>query len=265
MNLRWTLSSVDEARAAGKHAGNVVVSRWPCERVQSGWAGRDAPTRSWIERYNRLAVEHTVWNGLAPRPWALLRVRLNSPWGLVDVINVQISRQARNRWDKVKTMNALCRSLEVAEPGLRLVGGDFSSPRKEGPEGARGYGAGRKDRGELWEEAELSLLGPRARHGLLDAFRALHPAQEAPAEGSCLVEGSGLRRFDHLLVSRQFVVESADYHREWMDTPAAPGLSDHAPLAASFEVRLLPVGLSYSTPPPPLTPSGAAGRHTSST
>ena len=250
MQLRWTPSSIDEARAAGKHAGSVIASRWPCERVSSGWAGRDAPGRSWVERYNRLGVERPSWNGCAPRPWLLLRVRLNSPWGLVDVINVQISQQARNRWDKVKTMNALASSLELAAPGLRLVGGDFASPRKETPEGVRGYGAGHKDRGALWEEAELALLGSTARHGLVDAFRALHPVAQAPDEPSCRIEGSGLRRFDHLLVSRQFVVEAAEYHREWMDGADAPGLSDHAPLMAAFEVRLVPTGLGYSVPPP---------------
>jgi endonuclease/exonuclease/phosphatase family metal-dependent hydrolase len=252
MKLRWTLSSIDEARAAGKHAGNVVLSRWPCDRVTSGWAGRDAPVRSWVLRYNRLGVERPPWNGLAPRPWLLLRVRLQSPWGLVDVVNAHISLQARNRWDKVKTMDALANALEAAPPGLRLVGGDLASPRKETASGVRGYGAGNKDRGELWEEAELGLLGRAERHGLIDGFRALHPVQDAPDEASCLVEGSGLRRFDHLLVSRQFVVESAGYHREWMDCPQARGLSDHAPLEASFDVRLIPVGLGYSNPPPPL-------------
>jgi len=246
--LHWVVSSIDEACAAGKYAANVVASRWRCRQMPSGWAGRQGANRSWVQRYNRLGIEMPAWDGLAPRPWLLLRVQLDSPWGLVDLVNAHVPAQARNRWDKVKAMVALGASLEAAEPGLRIVGGDFSSPRKETPEGMRGYGLGHKDRGKLWEEAELTVLGPAARHGLRDAFRAIHPLAQAPREGSCLCEGAGLRRFDHLLVSSHFLVESAEYRRQWMDSPSQRRLSDHAPLVASFEVRLVPVGPGYSTP-----------------
>jgi len=217
--LRWILSSIEEARAAGKHAGNVVAARWPCERVTSGWAGRDPLNRSWVSRYNRMGLERPVWSGFAPRPWLLLRTRLDSPGApLTSSTRISLRRRA-TVGNKVKTMSALSMSLESAPAGLRLVGGDFASPRKETVAGIRGYGVGYKGRGELWEEAELGLLGPGARHGLSDAFRALHPVAEAPHEPSCLLEGSGLRRYDHLLASRQFMVQDAEYHREWMDHP----------------------------------------------
>lgn len=252
--LRFVSSSIDEARAAGKHSGNVVASRWRCEHVPAGWAGRESRGRSWVQRYNRLGIERPPWNGLAPKPWRLLRVRLDSPWGFVDVFNVNVPAQSRNRWDKVKTMDALASSVEASPIGLRLLGGDLATPRKETPDGVRGYGAGAPARGKLWDEAELSLIVPDARHGLSDAFRALHPVAAAADAASCLVDGAGLRRFDHLLVSRQFIPQEAAYRHDWMDTPSARLLSNHAPLSASFEVRLLPVGPGYSLPPPSLRP-----------
>src|SRR5512133_3600314 len=79
LSLRFSIGSIEEARAAGKHSGNVVASRWRCERVPAGWAGRDARGRTWTQRYNRLGIERPPWNGLAPKPWLLLRSRLDSP------------------------------------------------------------------------------------------------------------------------------------------------------------------------------------------
>ena len=253
--LRFVTSSIEDARAAGKHSGNVVASRWRCQHLPAGWAGRESRSRGWVQRYNRMGIERPPWNGLAPKPWRLLRARLDSPWGFVDVFNVNVPAQSRNRWDKVKTMDALASSVEASPIGLRLLGGDLATPRKETRDGLRGYGAGAPARGKLWDEAELGLLAVDARHGLSDAFRALHPVAEAPHAASCLVDGSGLRRFDHLLVSRQFIPQDAQYHQEHMDKPSELRLSNHAPLSASFEVRLMPVGPGYSVPPPSLRPA----------
>ena len=237
-SLRAFAASIDESRAAGKHAGNVVATCWPCEPIPSGWAGCDPARRSWTMRYNRLGHERPPWNGLAPRPWGLLRVRVQTNWGPLDVIGVEIPKQTRMRWDPAKTMSALASALETAAPRTTLiVAGDFASPRKETADGVRGYGRGQPGRGELWEDAELALFGPTASHGLVDAFRNRNPFEAAPRAASCIVAGTERRRHDHMFVSPSFAVAAAEYRHEWMDTLEEPRLSSHAPLVVELERR----------------------------
>ncbi len=228
-----TASSIDDARSAGKHAANVIAGRWPLLRMPSGWAGGGAPQRGWVQRYNRLRRELVPWTGVAPRPWELLRARAETPWGQLDVINALVATGMRNPWDKVKTCDALATTLASAPRRPRLVAGDLGLPKREGADGFCGFGVGSKGRGPLWEEAELALVGPAARHGLLDAFRAVHPFVDAPAEHSVRTDGAP-RRFDHMLVSAELVPEEAEYRRDWSE---GRGLSDHAPLLVSFRVR----------------------------
>lgn len=239
-----TASSIDDARSAGKHAANVIACRWPLHRTPSGWAGNGAPQRSWVQRYNRLRREEQPWSGIAPRPWELLRARAETPWGDLDVINAFVATTTRNPWDKVKTCDALATTLASAPKRPRLVAGDLGLPKRERPDGYTGFGLGVKSRGALWEEAELGLLGPAARHPLVDAFRAVHPFDTAPEEHSVVAEGAP-RRYDHMLVSSELVPEQAEYRRDWSDER---GLSAHAALLVVFR---LPRHSFTLEPPPP--------------
>ena len=246
-----TASSIDDARAAGKHAANVIAGRWPLRRIPSGWAGHGAPQRSWVQRYNRLRRELLPWTGVAPRPWGLLRARAETPWGELDIVNVEVPIGARNPWDKVKTCDALAHTLASAPRGARLVGGDLGLPKHEREGSVSGFGLGAKARGALWEEAELALFGPQSKHGLVDVFRAVHPFTEAPDEHSVRTDGAP-RRFDHVLASPELVPEDAEYRRDWSETHE---LSDHAALLVTFRTRQ-----SWSIEPPrPSAPGGSPG------
>lgn len=242
-----TASSIDDARAAGKHAANVIATRWPLERIPAGWAGRGAASRSWIQRYNRLRRERPPWTGTAPRPWELLRARAETPWGPLDVVDVHIPASARNPWDKVKTCHALAVSLESAPKAPCVVAGDFGTPKRERGGSVVGFGVGSPGRGALWDEAELSLVGPSARHGLVDAFRALHSVADAPNEHSVRTDGAP-RRFDHMFASPHLVPEHAEYRRDWSEER---GLSEHAALIVTFRI----VGSwTHPTETPPALP-----------
>jgi endonuclease/exonuclease/phosphatase family metal-dependent hydrolase len=197
--------------------------------------------------------ERPPWNGVAPRPWELLRATAETPWGPLDVVDVHVSIGTRNPWDKVKTCDALAASLESAPRMPRIVAGDFGAPKREHAGGVTGFGLGSPKRGALWEEAELALVGPAARHGLADAFRQLHPVAEAPLEHSVFSDGAP-RRFDHVLASPHLVPEQAEYRRDWSEER---GLSEHAALLVAFRVERFWALASNGeeTSPPPAGPA----------
>jgi exonuclease III len=86
------------------------------------------------------------------------------------------------------------------------------------------------DRGERWDEAELSLIRGLEPHGYRDAFRLEHgyEVRELSWEWP---RWKGGYRLDHLLVSRRFVVQDCHYEHQWRKD----GLSDHSALIARLQ------------------------------
>lgn len=136
---------------------------------------------------------------------------------------------------KVLTHEALYEHL-AAGTGPRVICGDLNTPRREHSDGsvwtfARDrYGRLRRERGERWDQAELSLIKGLERRGFRDAFRAQHGNQVRELSWTW-PRWAGGYRLDHLIASDAVQVHEISYLHEWR----SEGLSDHSPLSAILE------------------------------
>jgi exonuclease III len=176
-----------------------------------------------------VAVEAVPW------PERVLAVRLA---GGPEVVNVHSPISPKPELAKVRSHEAVHRHLAAGSGGRpRLLCGDLNTPRKEHGDGsvwtfARDrYGRLRADRGERWEEAELSLIRGLERYGFRDAFRLSHGyhVRELSWEWP---RWKGGYRLDHLIVSASVTVQSCSYEHQWRKD----GLSDHSALIARLRI-----------------------------
>lgn len=154
-----------------------------------------------------------------------------------EIVNVHSPTSPKPGLVKVRTHEAVHRHLVTgAQDRAQILCGDLNTPRKEHPDGgvwtfARDqYGRLRPDRGERWDEAELSLIRGLESHGYRDAFRLQHgyEVRELSWEWP---RWKGGYRLDHLLVSSHFVVQDCHYEHQWRKD----GLSDHSVLIARLQ------------------------------
>jgi exonuclease III len=151
----------------------------------------------------------------------------------LELVNVHSPISPSPGLAKILTHEALQAYLIERRQSPCALCGDLNTPRREHADGtawtfARDrYGRLRADRGERWDQAELSLIRGLERHGYRDAFRALHgyaqrePSWEWPRWG-------GGYRLDHLVVSSRVTVDACYYAHDWRRA----GLSDHSALIA---------------------------------
>lgn len=204
----------------GKPYGNIIASRWPVQGVASDWSG-------------------------APWPQLLTRATVSVEQRAVDVITAHIPNGAGNGWRKVDTLQALARALQNAGVAPRILGGDFNEPRRFLPDGDLvSFGARRRRDGTFsldgsrryptigaqpaesrplveWDKAVQDVLARGAAHGLRHAYHDIHGFSPMPATHE--IQGKA-RFFDHLLASKDFVVEDAGFFHEWR----IEKLSDHS-------------------------------------
>jgi exodeoxyribonuclease III len=183
------------------------------------------------ERLERVAIARAPW------PERVLAVRLADG---TELLNVHSPISPKPGLAKVRTHEAVHRHLlDTAAGSPRILCGDLNTPRKEHPDGrvwtfARDrYGRLRPDRGEQWDQAELSLIQGLAAHGFRDAFRALHGLSRRELSWEWPRWGGGYR-LDHLLVSQQIGIDGCDYEHNWR----TEGLSDHSALIARLQTQL---------------------------
>ncbi len=163
-----------------------------------------------------------------PWPERVLASRIDQ----LELINLHSPISPKPHLAKVRTHEAVHRHL-AGGSGPRAVCGDFNTPRREHPDGRvwtfartrRGHL--RPDRGERWDQAELSLIKGLERHGFRDAFRDVHGLEVRALSWEWPTSGGGYR-LDHLIVSDHVRVEAVGYLHDWRKA----GLSDHSPLFA---------------------------------
>jgi exonuclease III len=172
---------------------------------------------------------------VADVPWSerVLAVRLRDG---TEVVNVHSPTSPKPDLVKVRTHEAVHRHLAISVPSrLRILCGDLNTPRKEHADGrvwtfARDrFGRLRADRGERWDQAELSLIRGLNEHGFSDAFRSLHGYQRRELSWEWRRWGGGYR-LDHLLVAGHAEVVCCRYEHDWRTA----GLSDHSALVAEL-------------------------------
>jgi exonuclease III len=173
--------------------------------------------------------------GGLPLPERVLAVRLAAG---TEVVNVHSPISRRPELAKVLTHEAVRDHLARPAGHRRLVCGDLNTPRKEHPDGriwtfARDqWGRLRPERGERWDEAELSLLRGLEPHGFRDAFRARHGYERRELSWEWPRYAGGYR-LDHLIVSPGFEVLTCEYAHDWRRA----GLSDHSPLIGALALE----------------------------
>lgn len=212
-----------------KRYGNVIASPWSLRPVEPGWAA-------------------------APWPQLLTRATITFDGQEIDVISAHMPNGSGNGWKKIDTFDALAAALASSPKMPRILGGDFNEPWKFTADGDLvSFGADRhrdephwfvgnrtspktddghppvsRPRTE-WNESVRAVLRWGAPHGLCHVHHAVH-GLAAPAV-THVVRGEE-RFFDHLLVSKDFVIEDSGFFHEWR----TDGPSDHS--AAWARLRL---------------------------
>jgi exodeoxyribonuclease III len=154
-----------------------------------------------------------------------------------EIVNAHSPTSPKPDLAKVRTHEAVFAHLATKAPGgLRVLGGDLNTPRKEHADGtiwtfARDqYGRLRPDRGEAWDQAELGLIQRLRTYGFRDAYRELHGYEHRELSWEWPRYKGGYR-LDHLLVSGPWEVTSCRY----LHALRKSGLSDHSPLLAELQ------------------------------
>lgn len=142
-----------------------------------------------------------------------------------------------NGWTKIDQFEGLYGNVQGLADGPVILTGDFNAPQRELPDGRTAtWGERDRDdgtvclnhRGERWRDGEWNVPRGLEPLGIRDTYRAIHGGQAG--EGYSWVlrrEGKEFRRrFDHVLASQEFEVQSARYLHEAREE----SLSDHSPL-----------------------------------
>lgn len=215
LGLGYVRSSLDDAQPVGGSArritGVILASRTPLAEV------RDALAMPWRETALSAAAE--------------------TARGLVEIYCVHVPNAA-NGVVKVKSLQAIRRGLEAADPAPRVVCGDFNTPRRELPNGevisfARdSQGRLRPERGPEWDAAELGVVPGLQDLGYRDAYRSLHGYGTSQPSWTWrrIAEHDGGWRIDHIFASPQLRPIASLYHHAWRDQE----LSDHSALEADL-------------------------------
>ncbi len=174
-----------------------------------------------------------------------LFVTVHSLWGPIGLYNTYITPASheenlptgrrRYPWIKWDLLSGVYHALAIPTDQLRILCGDFNTPRKEKPTGeiiTWGYDYNKaKDAYRLTrldqDRAERRVLQGLATYNLPDAYRLLHGyANEQGAKGSSWKN----YRYDHIFASQALAAQSVTY----LDTLYSQGLSDHVPIEAVF-------------------------------
>lgn len=193
--------------------GELIASRWP---LKSRGELQDAP---WPER--------------------VLRARVASPSGDLDVCNVHLPAGSVHGWTKVETFEAIFRAHALVSGTHRILCGDFSSPQLETAAGetvtwgqkigADGNIRLNPARGERWDAAERNVLLGLQEWGLHDIYRHLQGL--APEASWYTTQNKVGRRFDHIFATLSLNPRACAYVHDFREQ----GLSDHSPIEAEFE------------------------------
>lgn len=207
----YVAETVRKASSGPRKYGLVTASRFPI-----------------TPREHRSVV---VW------PERLQCLTVQAPAAEFVLMNTHIPPGASNGWIKVEMLEACQREASQATLPL-ILGGDFNAPQVEFEGGVSTWAQRQrrdeswhliKSRGQRWDEAERQFFQPpwvdayRSVHGLDDSFSWMLINRGRPFP----------RRFDHFFLQGDWVVKSALYHVNAIESR----LSDHVPLVVEVEVN----------------------------
>jgi len=145
---------------------------------------------------------------------------------LLELHNAHLPPGSTRGEIKIHAFEAIARRLDDGATRPQILCGDFNTPRSEDLAGIETWARSHPNV-ERWDRAERGIL---EHERLRDAYREKHdPTQPFPA--SHYTRGHR-RRYDHLFVSPEIVVNECWYFADWLDER----LSDHAPIVAELAV-----------------------------
>jgi exonuclease III len=219
-----------------------TLSRWLELLNEAGYRGIEHAPMPVGERPSALAVMTAARDRLqqvpvedVPWPERVLAVCTGEG---IEIVNVHSPISSKPELAKVRTHQAVYRHL-AGRSGPRVLCGDLNTPRREHSDGtawtfARDrYGRLIEERGEEWDEAELSLIKGLQGHGFRDGFLEANGTDMRELSWEWPRWGGGYR-LDHLICA-EMSVEYCHYEHSWREL----GLSDHSPLIARLRRSLV--------------------------
>lgn len=183
---------------------------------------------------------------IAALPWPerYLSVKVASPWGAIECHNVHMPAGVSQGDTKPETFQGIYKFLSHHNNQMRILCGDFNSPKQEFPDG-RIITWGKTNRDECGRLVnDLSDRKARSEHlvfnglkefDLKDVYRQIN-GYDSNGSYSWIHKWRDhrtYRRFDHIFASSELNPIGCKYHHQFLDW----GLSDHAPISAVFEPR----------------------------
>ena len=197
-------------------------------------------------RYSIIIASKWGFDTISPEvlsiPWQerLLSVIIDSPWGPLEFHNIHMPAGVSHGVIKVQTFEGLYQFLAHPSDNLRILCGDFNSPREEYADGRiLFWGKTRRahqgvminDPNDRQANAERSVIKGLAEYDLVDVYRSVHGYED---HGYSWIhkwrERRTYRRFDHIFASSKLNPIRCEYLYEILDAK----LSDHAPIEVEF-------------------------------
>ncbi len=222
MGLPYIEDTVERGLSHGtRHYNGMIASRWPL---------------------TQFSVEEQIQ---VPFPESVLSVKIESPFGMLNMHTTHIPPGASNGWIKIKTLEGIYKHLATPSTTYRILCGDFNTPQKETVDGRimtwaqRESKAGdwtyKKKQDILWDLGERNILEGLAQFDLLDIFRLLHGYKRNEFSWYARSKRGPIgRRFDHIFASHALCPKSCNYIHSWREQK----LSDHSAIEAVFGPEL---------------------------
>lgn len=167
-------------------------------------------------------------------PWRerILSTVINSPFGNIELHNVHMPSGSSHGYIKVETFEGIYRALAKEVEYLRILCGDFNSPKAETIKGETIPFGNKRD--ARWREAEMSIIRGLAKFNLEDVYRKCNGYSNVEVK-SWMRQNRGKYhgcRLDHIFASKQLNAKECHYDTDVIFS----GLSDHAIMSANFEL-----------------------------
>ncbi|TKD70796.1 endonuclease/exonuclease/phosphatase family protein [Pseudalkalibacillus hwajinpoensis] len=176
-------------------------------------------------------------------PWEerVLGVKVDSPFGHIELYNSHVPPGSSNGWVKIDTFKGIFNKLARDSDNHRILCGDFNSPQLEMKDGEiitwgqtlHTDGSWRTTNKSIeWDAGERSVLEHLSDYDLEDVYRSLYGF--AKSDYSFILKRKDKvfpRRFDHCFASERLKPLSFKY----LHTYREQKLSDHSPIIVIFQ------------------------------
>jgi exonuclease III len=162
---------------------------------------------------------------------------------LIECYTTHIPPGASNGWIKIETLEGIYNRLAIPNTKLRVLCGDFNTPKEETQDGQVVTWAERRrkngeivlvpNRGKRWDAAERNVLLCLKEFDLSDVYRSLYGYKVQ--DYSWYTNNKGVRigrRFDHVFASQALNPVSCRYLGSFREE----SLSDHSPIEVEFRL-----------------------------